>query len=282
MGSSVPRRTAPHTTASDAPCAGSCKTRPVRVLLVSDLHYDLARFDWLMQRVVDPVDAIDVAVIAGDLLDIASSVPLDTQIAVILAYLERLGAVLPTVVCSGNHDLDHRTESGEKATGWLAEARHHGVYVDGDSLDVGGWRMTACAWWEGPNTLAALEQRLAEAAVDRPARWLWAFHGPPEGPLSWTGKQHFGDPELPRLLDLHRPDIVLCGHIHQAPFTADGAWAEYRDGTWLFNGGLQRGHRPTFVELELDDDEAFWWSEFGSGQVEFDDPASADHARVEA
>jgi len=254
----------------------------VRVLLVSDLHYDLARFDWLMQRVVDPVDAIDVAVIAGDLLDIASSVPLDTQIAVILAYLERLGAVLPTVVCSGNHDLDHRTESGEKATGWLAEARHHGVYVDGDSLDIGGWRMTACAWWEGPNTLAALEQRLAEAAVDRPARWLWAFHGPPEGPLSWTGKQHFGDPELPRLLDLHRPDIVLCGHIHQAPFTADGAWAEYRDGTWLFNGGLQRGNRPTFVELELDDDEAFWWSEFGSGQVEFDDPASADHARVEA
>ena len=99
----------------------------MRVLLVSDLHYDLARFDWLMQRVADPVDAIDVAVIAGDLLDVASSVPLDTQIAVILAYLERLAAVVPSVVCSGNHDLDHRTESGEKATGWLADARQHGV-----------------------------------------------------------------------------------------------------------------------------------------------------------
>ena len=86
----------------------------MRVLLVSDLHYDLARFDWLVQRVADPVDAIDVAVIAGDLLDVASSVPLDTQIAVILAYLERLAAVLPTVVCSGNHDLDHRTESGRE------------------------------------------------------------------------------------------------------------------------------------------------------------------------
>jgi hypothetical protein len=67
----------------------------VRVLLVSDLHYDLARFDWLLRRVADPTDAIDVAVIAGDLLDVASGVPLDTQITVILAYLERLAAVLP-------------------------------------------------------------------------------------------------------------------------------------------------------------------------------------------
>ena len=52
----------------------------------------------------------------------------------------------------------------------------------------------------------------------RPGRWLWVWHGPPEGPLSWTGSRHYGDPELPRLLDLHRPDVVLCGHIHQAPF----------------------------------------------------------------
>ena len=123
--------------------------------------------------------AIDVAVVAGDLLDIASSVPLDTQITVVLSYLERLAARVPTVVCSGNHDLDSRTDSGEKTTRWLTEARAHGVVVDGDSLDLGGWRLTACAWWEGPETLAALEERLDEAAADRPAHWSWAFHGPP-------------------------------------------------------------------------------------------------------
>ena len=94
----------------------------VRVLLVSDLHYDLRKLDWLLTRVADPSVAIDVAVLAGDMLDIASSVPLDTQITVVLSYLERLAARVPTVVCSGNHDLDSRTDSGEKTTRWLTRS----------------------------------------------------------------------------------------------------------------------------------------------------------------
>ena len=197
----------------------------------------------------DPTAPVDVVVLAGDLLDIASGVPIDVQITVVLGYLERFAAVGHTLVCSGNHDLDHRTESGEKATGWLVAARHFGVHVDGDSFDLDGWRLTACAWWEGPLTLAELEVRLASAATDRPPRWLWAFHGPPEGPLSWTGARHYGDPELPRLLAQHRPDVVLCGHVHQAPFTSAGSWVEHRDATWLFNAGVSarasaRVHRP--------------------------------------
>jgi Icc-related predicted phosphoesterase len=240
----------------------------VRVLSVSDLHYDLRKLDWVVARATDPVAAIDVVVLAGDLLDIASSVPLDTQITVVLSYLERLAARLPTLVCSGNHDLDHRTESGEKATRWLTEAREHGVCVDGDSFDLDGWRLTACAWWEGPTTLADLEARLATAATDRPDRWLWAFHGPPDGPLSWTGARHYGDPELPRLLDTYRPDVVLCGHVHQAPFTSDGAWAEQRGPTWIFNAGYERGARPTFIEVDLDDERAHWWSSVDQGEID--------------
>jgi Icc-related predicted phosphoesterase len=56
----------------------------MRVLLVSDLHYDLRRLDWVLARVADPDPdaALDVLVVAGDLLDIGSAVPLDTQIAV--------------------------------------------------------------------------------------------------------------------------------------------------------------------------------------------------------
>jgi Icc-related predicted phosphoesterase len=251
----------------------------VKVLLVSDLHYDLRKFDWIVARVAGPAPAFDVVVLAGDLLDIASSVPLDVQITVVLNYLERLAGSVPTLVCSGNHDLDHRTESGEKATAWLTEARRHGVHIDGDSFDLDGWRLSACAWWEGPVTLAEVEARLAEAMVDRPARWLWAFHGPPEGPLSWTGARHYGDPELPRLLDTFGPDIVLCGHVHQAPFTSRGAWAEYRGTTWLFNGGYQRGERPTYIELDLTNDRACWWSLSGDGEIDLTDPSTAPVVR---
>ena len=169
----------------------------MRVLLVSDLHYDLRKLDWVLAE----SGRVDVLVVAGDLLDVASRVPLDAQITVVLEYLARFAERTTTVACSGNHDLDHRTEAGEKATAWIAEARAGGVAVDGDSATVGEWTVTACPWWEGPETLGALEATLDATGRSRTARWMWVWHGPPEGPLSWTGSRHYGDPELPRLLD---------------------------------------------------------------------------------
>jgi Icc-related predicted phosphoesterase len=251
----------------------------VRLLLVSDIHFDLRKLDAVLARASDPDAGIDVVVIAGDLLDVGSALPIDAQITVVLTYLERLVAVGPTIICSGNHDLDARGDSGEKVTRWFAAARDLGVLIDGDSLDRDGWRLTSCAWWEGPVTLAEMEASLAEAAIDRPRRWLWVFHGPPEGPLSWTGTRHYGDPELPRLLDEHAPDVVLCGHIHQAPFTADGGWVEHRGRTWLFNAGHQPGGEPTSIVLDLDADHARWWSSAGGGEVDLADPASVATSR---
>jgi len=246
-----------------------CDTAAVRALLVSDLHYDLRKLDWVLEQAVD----VDLLVVAGDLLNIASSVPLDAQITVVLEYVARFADQTAAVVCSGNHDLDHRDDAGEKATAWLAEARDRGALVDGDTAVIGDWLVTACAWWEGPQTLRQLEDNLAEAGRSRSGRWLWAYHGPPEGPLSWTGSQHYGDPELPRLLELHHPDVVLCGHIHQAPFVADGGWIEQRGATWLFNSGSQPGPVPAHTFLDLDRGMASWWSLAGSGDASFGDRA---------
>ena len=52
----------------------------MRVLLVSDLHYDLRKLDWVLAE----SSGVDLLVLAGDMLDIASSVPLDAQIVVVL------------------------------------------------------------------------------------------------------------------------------------------------------------------------------------------------------
>lgn len=234
------------------------------LLLVSDLHYDLRKLDWLLEQ----AHTHDAVVIAGDLLDIASAVPLDAQITVVLEYLSRMAARTHVVVCSGNHDLDGRESGGEKTTSWLREARDHGVQVDGDSVVLGSWVVTSCGWWEGPATLAALEAVLEAAADPRPEHWLWVWHGPPDGPLSWTGSKSFGDPELPRLLAIHRPDIVLCGHIHQAPFVADGGWCIRQGDTWLFNAGHQRGPVPASVRLDLATGRASWWSYDQADQIE--------------
>ena len=64
----------------------------MRVLLVSDLHYDLRKLDWVVARVSDIESSIDIAVLAGDFLDISSPVPLDAQITVVLSYMKRLAS----------------------------------------------------------------------------------------------------------------------------------------------------------------------------------------------
>ena len=258
-------------------------TGAVQALLVSDLHYALPKLDWVLGE----AEALDLLVVAGDLLDVGSAVPLDAQITVVLEYLARCADATTTVVCSGNHDLDHRGDDGEKATRWITEAADRGVVADGARTEVGGWLVSSCAWWEGPSSLARLEAALADDAAERGARpWLWAWHGPPEGPLSSTGTRHFGDPELPRLVDEHHPDVVLCGHIHQAPYVDDGGWCEERDGTWLFNSGFQPGAVPAHTFLSLPDGDALaadpaapvtaeWWSFQGSGQISFPIRAAA-------
>lgn len=243
----------------------------MRALLVSDLHYSLPQLDWVLDEAAD----VDLLVVAGDLLDVAGRVPLDAQITVVLEYLGRFAERTVTVACSGNHDLDHRSDTGEKSTAWIQEARARGVVVDGDSARCGDWLVTACAWWEGPETLRELEAGLAAAAEQRTGPWLWAYHGPPEGPLAWTGSRYFGDPELPRLLETHRPDVVLCGHIHEAPSTPEGGWVERRGDTWLFNSGAERGPVPAHVRLDFDARRAAWRSARGEADVAFDDVAPA-------
>ena len=141
------------------------------------------------------------------------------------------------------------------------------MVTDGQSTTVNGWRITSCAWWEGPATLGVLEGVLA-AEVTRPDRWVWVWHGPPEGPLAWTGSRHHGDPELPRLVAQHVPAAVLCGHIHQAPFADGGAWSQRQGSTWLFNAGHQLGPVPARVELDLERATARWTSLSGSEELQ--------------
>ena len=70
----------------------------MKCLLISDLHYTLKQFDWVSNVAKD----YDVVVIAGDHLDISSTVEARTQIVVILTYLKRLHTLSRLVVCSGH------------------------------------------------------------------------------------------------------------------------------------------------------------------------------------
>jgi Icc-related predicted phosphoesterase len=233
----------------------------VKLLLVSDLHYRLRQFDWLVETVNDGDAAPHVVVIAGDLLDIRSAVPLNAQAVAITAALHALGNDVVVLTASGNHDLDSRDDNGEKTARWLSRARSERVHVDGDSVVVDDTLFTVCEWWDGEHGRERLHKRLTADAADTPGRWVWVYHAPPTGsPLAWDGSREFGDEALTEWIPEFAPDIVLAGHIHQAPFVDGGSWAHQIGTTWLFNPGQQHGSVPTHVVLDLDERTATWTS----------------------
>ena len=64
----------------------------MQLLLVSDLHYTLPQFDWVYEQAAD----FDVVVFAGDSLDLASAVALESQIVVIRTYLRKVEEAIAT------------------------------------------------------------------------------------------------------------------------------------------------------------------------------------------
>lgn len=238
----------------------------MRVLLTSDLHYRLRQYDWLLSA----AEAFDAVVVAGDHLDIGSAVPADVQIAALSASLAQLAERRPVLACSGNHDLNARSPAGEKTADWLAPMRRPALAIDGDTLLLADTLFTVCPWWDGPLAQEQVEHQLDQAATRRGeaphGRWVWVYHAPPEGLLSWNGRRHHGDPLLPRLIARHAPSAVLCGHIHEAPFRAGGGWAERIGASWVFNPGRQIGDVPAHIEIDFAQETATWRSLAGVEQ----------------
>lgn len=229
----------------------------MRLLLTSDLHYKLRQYDWL----IGAAGGFDAVVVAGDHIDGSLSVPSEVQIAALSASLAAVARKSRLFVCSGNHDLNARNAQGEKTADWLEGMRSEALAVDGDTVDVGGTLFTVCPWWDGPHAREGVERLLEAAAAKRAGRrWVWVYHAPPEGALSWTGKRHFGDEALPALVRRHQPTAVLCGHIHEAPFKAGGSWVDRIGATWLFNAGRQIGDVPCRIEIDFNAQAARWVS----------------------
>jgi Icc-related predicted phosphoesterase len=244
----------------------------LKLLLVSDLHYTLRQWDWLGLA----ADRFDLVVVAGDLLDLASIVPLEAQIIVVRKYLARLAAKGPLLVSSGNHDLLPSPEGQhrERDAAWLRQDPPAGLSVDGDSVACDEFLFSILPWWDGPQTRAAVEEQLeTQAPLVQDKRWIWIYHPPPSGsPTSWNGRRDYGDTSLPGWIDRYHPFLVLGGHIHSAPFYAEGSWIDVLNGTWVFNSGQQTGGIPTFTIIDLAANQATWVSAAETERADLREP----------
>ncbi len=229
----------------------------MKLLFVADLHYGLKQFDWLIGN----ASGFDAVLIGGDLLDLSSALDLETQIVVVEKYLGRLSRDARLLVSSGNHDGDGRNAANESICRWLLETRDDQLHVDGESVLLDGMLVTICPWWDGPETRAEVERLLERDAARQKQKWIWIHHAPPAGsPVCWTGRMSAGDEVLAGWIERFSPDLVLSGHIHNAPFYAEGSWIDRIGGTWVFNVGRQIGPQPTLVILDFEAMSARWIS----------------------
>lgn len=241
----------------------------MKILITADIHYTLKQYDWLMR--IGP--GFDLVILAGDLLDAFSTVDPRVQIAVVEKYLTRLAAKTRLIVCSGNHDLDARDEHGERIAQWIAKGvRASGIPADGDAVAVDGILFSVCPWWDGPLTKERIGAQLARDAKAQKKRWIWVYHAPPIGSRISHEMREFGDAELARWIDEYQPDLVFCGHVHNAPFRADGSWIDTRGRTFVFNAGRQIGEVPTHIMLDVEESSALWFSLMGPQTAALDKP----------
>jgi hypothetical protein len=143
-----------------------------------------------------------------------------------------------------------------------------GIPTDGDAVMLDDTLVTVCPWWDGPIARQRLHRQLERDAAKPKRSWIWVYHAPPEGsPTAWTGKRSYGDAALTAWIAAYRPDIVLTGHIHEAPFESAGSWVDRIGDTWIFNCGRQIGPVPSHIVIDTDVGEAAWFSIEGAELV---------------
>jgi Icc-related predicted phosphoesterase len=222
--------------------------RPMRILVTSDLHFNRPQIEWLARS----APAFDLVVIAGDLLDIARTQSVPEQINEMRETLTHLRSLGPLAVASGNHDASRNLDQGEAYAGWIEDLSALGIIPDGSGCDLGPDRVTVCPWWNGALLRDKMMALLARESALVRNRWLWVHHAPPRGSrIAWTPRGDAGDPYLSKLIGAYQPAIVICGHIHDAPFHANGHWCERLGPTWVFNPGRQPGSQPASIVLDL-------------------------------
>ena len=222
----------------------------MRILVVSDLHYRLPHYDWLVEAAAD----VDAVALVGDLADVVSPVPHDVQ----------------TVVLTQLPGPAGRATAGPRR---LRQPRP---------------RRPRCARRAGRLLAARGSRRIAARGRDQRRRRRHPVHGvplvgrpgdprarsapssprrPSTGPragsgsttrrrrarrCATTGGATFPDHELADWIAEHQPDVVLCGHIHQAPWATGGSWHARLGDTWVFNAGKQIGKVPPHITLDTE------------------------------
>ena len=198
----------------------------MRLLCFSDLHRDLDQAKRLAEMSADA----DVVVAAGDFASVHAG--LEETIAA-LAAIET-----PTVVVPGNNETADALR--EACAGWEAATLLHGQGAQLDGVEFFGLGAgVPITPWDWSFDLS--DDEAAELLRDCPDGAFLVVHSPPYGHCDVSGSgDHLGSTAILEAIELRRPPVAVCGHIHES-WGTESQIAETRV--------LNLGPSGTFIDL---------------------------------
>ncbi len=214
----IPFQTHPSRLRSLRPGEATAWTYPMTILHLTDFRFNKRWFNWLLHH----APAHDLAVMSGNLLDLADAMPQRRQIEWVSDWLADFPR--PLALCSGNHDLEWDRKAGRWTPAyWLRDIENPQVWTDGQRIEL--------------NDLSIL----SIGATTRPKGGeadAWIVHTPPANTLvaTRTDGVDAGDRDLASAVHRHAPRLVLSGRVHTPMH-----WREQRGGTLFLNPGHNPG-----------------------------------------
>lgn len=174
----------------------------MRILAFSDLHRDLAQGAQLVEMSAEA----DLVIGAGDFASVHKG--LEETIDA-LAPIET-----PTVLVPGNNETVEALR--EAAAGWSAATVLHGegTTIDGVEFFGLGAGIPVTPWdW----SFDLDDEVASEMLAPCPEGAVLVLHSPPRDHCDSAGSGgNFGSPALLRAIEAKRPQLAVCGHIHES------------------------------------------------------------------
>ena len=222
------------------------------ILLTADLHSTPRWFRWLESQ----AEKYELIGIAGDFLDLFSSVDPKTQPIAATAFLCRLSSKTRVAVCSGNHDsIDYLANTRVAAPLWLSELNGvKNLITDGqieclENLLV----VTTLPYIDAIDPLRALLLESSRIAREKRIPWLVVNHTPATMKTTDVEEAKAGV-----LVKEFQPSYWFSGHVHKLPYDG-GTWKSQLGKTTLLNAGQQLDAKiPNYIILDVTTGEAGW------------------------
>lgn len=196
----------------------------MHLLCFSDLHRDLEQAELLVQMSAEA----DVVIAAGDFASVHAGL---SETIDALADIE-----VPTVVVPGNNETADALR--EACSRWAAATVLHGEGAEVDGVEFFGLGAgVPITPWDWSFDLS--DDQAAQILRSCPEGAFLVVHSPPYGHCDLSGNgEHLGSTAILEAIELKRPPVAVCGHIHESWGTESQA-AETRivnlgpAGTWI-------------------------------------------------